>query len=386
LSLLYTGAQDNGVNEMNSTTWTRVIQGDGMTCQVNPFNANIAYGSWQYGNVKRTEDYGNSWSSIYPPSYNTVNWTAPFVLDPFLDMTIYFGGTKIYRSDNNGNTWTNISAGIKNQQILSAIAVAPDDNQVIFAVLGNDQAQPGEPIMWRTTNGGKTWVSAVKGPLLNVVSYQTGIDIDRRNPANSVISFSGFDAARKVFITKDTGATWTNISTGLPNVPVDCIAFENSIENGIFAGTDVGVFYMNDNTGGWIPYNTGLPNVMVDQIEVFPAYNKIRAATYGRGVWDGTLYGTISGIEKINDLKIDVKVFPNPSNSGVFNIQLPTSGYNHPQVTVYNIMGQMVVSKKVSDAEDNTIAVDLSSVSDGIYIINLNYPDGLVTKKVQVMR
>ena len=42
--------------------------------------------------------------------------------------------------------------------------------------------------------------------------------------------------------------SWSNISTGLPNLPVNCVIYSNNSNDAIYAGTDVGVYY-RDGTG-----------------------------------------------------------------------------------------------------------------------------------------
>ncbi len=391
-TIMYAGAQDNGVNQFYKGQWNHVIGGDGMTCQVSPQDPGTAYGSTQNGRVKRTSDYGVTWQNIYPTGSGSTNWTTPFILDPINPDTIYFGGTKLYESEDEGDTWANIAAGIKISENISCFAISPDNDGVIYVALGSDQLAPASsPRMYRTTNGGNTWVNTVTAKtstLLNVNTYQTGIDVEQGNPATVATCFSGFNAKNKVFISNDTGATWINISTGLPNVPVDCIRFEGSTEHGLFIGTDVGIFYRNDNTNGWVPYMTGLPNTIVDQIEVFPAYGKIRACTFGRGIWDGYLPGYVSNIEKINELKTEISIYPNPSASGMFNIQIPNGKYQNPMMSVYNMIGQqMFANQSVSmNANGGTYQLNLAGLPDGIYIVNLNYPDGVVSKKVQVLK
>ena len=59
--------------------------------------------------------------------------------------------------------------------------------------------------------------------------------------------------------------------------------------DGVYVGTDVGVYYHNNSMSGWEPFMSGLPNVIVNWLEINYTANKIRAATYGRGMWESDL-------------------------------------------------------------------------------------------------
>jgi len=386
-SILYTGAQDNGVNQLENGAWTLVVGGDGMTCQVAWDDPTVAYGCYQYGEVKKTVDGGKSFVYLYPPDAGKANWTAPLVIDPVNSSTLYYGSNKLYQSTDGGNTWNSISDPTNNPTNVSAIGISPSDANFIYCNFGTDFAAPSVPQLFRTKDGGTTWTNIGK-QLKKVSSYLSDIAVDRRDANHVAIGFSAYDPNAKVYISSDAGTTFTNISAGLPNIPVNCLIFEGSVENGLFIGTDVGVFYRNDNTNGWIPYNTGLPNVMVNQLEVFPALNKIRAATFGRGVWDGVLTGTISGIEKAADLSIEVKIYPNPSTSGQFSLDFPANKYSKPNITVYNMTGQKMQFDQNIIASANGLngSLDLSGLADGIYTVNFNYPDAVVSKKLQVVK
>ena len=87
----------------------------------------------------------------------------------------------------------------------------------------------------------------------------------------------------------DGGLNWINISSGLPNLPVNCIIYTNNLNDAIYVGTDVGVYYRDGSMTSWTPFMTGLPNVVVNDFEIFYPTSKIRAGTYGRGVWQSDL-------------------------------------------------------------------------------------------------
>jgi hypothetical protein len=93
-----------------------------------------------------------------------------------------------------------------------------------------------------------------------------------------------------VYRSIDGGTTWTNISAGLPNIPMNTLVYTNgSTTDAIYVGADIGVYYM-DNVITWTPFFTDLPNSHVTDLKIFYPTHKIRAATYGRGLWESDLY------------------------------------------------------------------------------------------------
>ena len=87
------------------------------------------------------------------------------------------------------------------------------------------------------------------------------------------------------------GTTWTNYSgTGLPNVAANCIAYEPGSANGVYIGTDAGVYYRDDNQTDWIDFSDGLPFLRVMELEINTNVGRLRAATYGRSMWESDLF------------------------------------------------------------------------------------------------
>jgi photosystem II stability/assembly factor-like uncharacterized protein len=151
---------------------------------------------------------------------------------------------------------------------------------VIYAGNGNK--------LYRTTNGGGVWTDITAG--LPVGSnYLTYVTVKDTNPNTAYVTFSGYVAGQKVYRTTNGGAAWTNISGTLTNMPVNCVTYENNPKNALYIGTDAGVYYINDSLSDWIPYKFGLPNVIVSELEIHYGAKIIRAATYGRGLWEAPL-------------------------------------------------------------------------------------------------
>ena len=113
-----------------------------------------------------------------------------------------------------------------------------------------------------------------------------------------------------VFQSNDAGATWTDISSGLPEIPVMCVIQnkQNTSEIELYAGTDVGV-YVKVGDDDWTLFSNGLPNVVVSELEIYydttsPNLSRIRAATYGRGMWESELYAP-PGSPPVSDFYAD---------------------------------------------------------------------------------
>ena len=112
------------------------------------------------------------------------------------------------------------------------------------------------------------------------------------------VSFSaGFVAtninqSRKVFYSEDGGTTWSNITDGLPNLPVWSIAVQdNSPVGAVYVGTAAGVFYKDNTMAKFVEFQGGMPRgVMVTDLEIHSGVGKIYAGTHGRGIWAANLY------------------------------------------------------------------------------------------------
>ena len=278
-----TGLQDNGTKMRAVGVWYDVLGGDGMKCIVDYTDYNIQYGSLYYGQIHRTTDIWSNGTEISAniPGGAAGAWVTPYVLDPNDHNTIYVGYSEIWKSEDKGNTFTSIgNAG----GMLKCIAVAPSNSQVIYASTGGS--------LNKTINGGQNWVSITTS--LPTSSSINNIIIKSNNSNVAWVVFGTYND-EGVYRTDDGGATWTNISDGLPQIPINCIV-ENkfvSHEEQLYVGTDFGVFIKEGNAD-WTLFSQGLPNVVVSELDIYYNYNspfdsRLRASTYGRGLWETDL-------------------------------------------------------------------------------------------------
>ncbi len=113
-----------------------------------------------------------------------------------------------------------------------------------------------------------------------------------------MVYVGGYTSGEKVYESTDGGSSWTNISTGLPNLPImSIVQYKTATDrNVLFVGTDIGV-YVKDGTNDWASFNTGLPNVVVTELEILytGGTDKLRAGTFGRGLWETSIDAAITG-------------------------------------------------------------------------------------------
>jgi len=104
-----------------------------------------------------------------------------------------------------------------------------------------------------------------------------------------------------VFRSDNGGINWTDVSAGLPSLPINSVEIHPSQPNRAWVAADLGVWQTTDAGGHWAGFSLGLPNVLVEDLEYHPYARVLRAGTRNRGVWeipvDGCLADPIKGVQ-----------------------------------------------------------------------------------------
>lgn len=282
------GTQDNGVLQYQGTLpWRSVVCGDGGYTAIDFLQPQNVYASCDgLVEIAASSDGGNSFrpASSGVGVQDPTEFVPPMVMDPSNPSRLYYGTNRIYQTLNGANSWTAISsdltAGIGG---LATIAIAPSDPNTIYT-----GAEGG--VLFVTQNAlsgtGATWAPRN----LPVSQAIFKIVVDPQNPLTAWAGGFGLDSLQRavgpLYRTTDGGVTWSNRSSGLPSIPVNDIVLDPDVANTIYVATDVGVYRSADSGQSWLPLGAGLPNVVVNSILLYRPSRILRAATYGRGMWD----------------------------------------------------------------------------------------------------
>jgi hypothetical protein len=202
---------------------------------------------------------------------------------------LFIAADSFWRTSNNGTTWNfvRVNGGW-------FLRTCPSNGSRIYMAGGTAYNDVSPGILRRSDDAGVTW------PAGNILSNKPGfpgtfpkitsINVDPTNSLRVWVTFGGFTDGTKVFYSPDGGANWVNRSGTLPNVPMNCIALDNN--NNAYLGTDNGIYYRSTSMSDWVPFYNGLPYVPVTDIVISQAEDRIRASTFGRGIWSSDLYSS----------------------------------------------------------------------------------------------
>jgi photosystem II stability/assembly factor-like uncharacterized protein len=279
-----TGHQDNGTFVYTNGSWSTEYGGDGMECLVDYTDDNYMYGSLYYGEIFRSTNGGISFpTTITTGIPETGNWVTPFALHTTNPAIMFVGMNSLWRTTNvktGTPTWTAITASVTSR--IAVIEVAPSNGDIVWYSRNDNN-------IFYTTNATAatpTW-TAITEPGTGTIS---DIEIHATNP-----NIIWITRGSKVWKSINNGVTWTDISGTLPNMPANCLLYDQRNPNdGIYLGTDAAVWYRDNTMSNWVLFNNGLPNTSITELEIFyhptcPGKDKLRASTYGRGAWQSDL-------------------------------------------------------------------------------------------------
>jgi len=301
---IYGGTQDNRFFAFRDNKWSISASSDIGNVVVDYQDPRYIYAiQWpaEFSKIIMSSDTGNNWSSGFDPANGEpaiVN--KPLEMNQLNPKSLYTGGHNLFKSIDMGSSFSQIlvpdTNSIPNGEKIGSICVgvAPSDTSTIYIAFTNPRWSETIKLI-KTTDEGSNWTSLSDSDSLEILDRLGITDIEvSPNDADSVwISFGGFDIwgsiDNRVKFSDDGGQSWEDISEGLPDFPVNCIKYNPGSNGGLFAGTDVGVFYYDNDSPQWTPFNTGLPKSIVTDLEINDSIQLIKASTFGRGIYESDI-------------------------------------------------------------------------------------------------
>jgi hypothetical protein len=302
------GLQDNGtrVRDGSTSVFNQTIGGDGFGCNVNRTKPNLMLGSLYYERIRKSTDGGLTFSSACSgiSECNNPN-TAPFItrLSPWAGdvtgNTLYtYSYAKVYKTVDYAGNWAPLgTSGLPTSGLfLRGVGSSPSrtggraGSPRMMGVVANGGR------VFLSKDGGTTW-AAPAAPLPNNGLSLSWISFDTYNPDVIYVASVAPDQTRNhLWKSTNGGASWSTIdslASGFPaGIPVNTLVVDPITSTTLYAGTHLGVYTSADGGNSWTRYGTGMPLVNVTDLYVANDDSVIRAATFGRSVWELPLPAT----------------------------------------------------------------------------------------------
>ena len=216
---------------------------------------------------------------------------------------VYHGGNVLFRSTDGGQSWTAISGDLTRndpaKQQWSGGPITGDNTGVeyyctIFAI-AESPVQKG--VIWTgsddglvhvTRDGGASWTDVTKA-MPQVPEWST-VSLIEPSPFDAATAYVVVDAHRVddlrpyLYKTTDFGKSWTRLDSGLPaNVHLHAVREDPARRGQLYVGTERGVAYSTDGGATWASLQLNLPTVPVHDMVV--KGNTLVVATHGRSLW-----------------------------------------------------------------------------------------------------
>ncbi len=330
-----------------SGAWPQLSAGEGGVVAIDPANPATWYITTAAGVSIRRCANGSACTSIDFAGAPTIGpaqtardlslVSVPWLLDPQLSSNVILGTCRVWRGPGvDGALWSSANAISRllsgsqssactttNPVLRSLAAGGPASNatsaqnagsQVIYAgmagTLDGGGSAGGHLFVTQTgdtATSASAWSDVTTSPVTTnsvVSTFNPGgydlssIAVDPHDATGRTVyvTVMGFGVAH-LYRSTDAGAHWANITRNLPNAPANSVVVDPNDANTVYVAMDTGVYVTTqvttcETSNCWSVYGSGLPNAPVTQLiasATMPTGDgrtgELRAATYGRGVW-----------------------------------------------------------------------------------------------------
>ncbi|HRQ29232.1 MAG TPA: GEVED domain-containing protein [Saprospiraceae bacterium] len=290
--LVINGYQDNGTSIVKDDIFYTVAGGDGMESAFDYSDENYVYTTY-ISTIKRSNTRGiGGWNIIATEDENGIDeegaWVTPYSLHVTDPNTMFFGYKNIWRTNNvksDPPTWTKISNSLGGTNSYNFVYTDQSlaDPNTFYAVKENNT-------VFRSDN-----VNDLTPGWIDLSGYlpegNSNIDDIICHPTDPEIVY--LIQNEKIYKSGDKGQTWTNITGSIPTSNnLNTLVIDKFGNESLYVGTKTGVYHKNAGLADWIAFDGDLPVVDVREMEIYygGTASRLRAGTYGRGLWETDLY------------------------------------------------------------------------------------------------
>ena len=325
---VYGGLQDNGVwygpstNSPNYRWYSSgqypfkfILGGDGMQVNVDTTDNKTVYTGFQFGYYYRVNKLSRKTKSIKPlPELGEkafrFNWQSPIHLSGHNPDIFYIGSNKLHRSFNKGKEYKTISPdltkGGKKGNVPYGTLTSIDESPLQFGLLytGSDDG-----LVYLSKDGGVNWENISSGLPKNL--WISRVTASSHKVSRVYVSLNGYrwdDFNSYLYVSENYGKTWNKIGRNLPAEPINVVKEDPYNQNILYVGTDHGLYVTLNRGGSFMALYNGMPAAPVHDLAIQKREKELAIGTHGRSIY----IADIEHIEKLNDdvLSSTVKLFP----------------------------------------------------------------------------
>ena len=315
--------------------WNPIGGGEAGYIAVSAADPNIVYSGDYWGIVVRTDKRTGQTQNVmvWPDDADghesadvkyRFNWTEPIVLSPHDMHELYMAGNILFKSTNDGMSWTAISPDLtrndKSKQQRSGGPITDENISVeTYDVIFTFAESPVQKdLLWVGTDdglvqmsrdGGKNWTNVTPKdlPEWSMVSI---LDASKQDAGTAYIAVDRHkldDLHPYIYKTHDFGKTWTKITNGIADTTFAHVVREDPKRKGLlYAGTETGLYVSFDDGARWQPLQLNLPTTPIHDLAVKD--DDLVVATHGRAFW---ILDDVSPLRQLSDEigKADVHLY-----------------------------------------------------------------------------
>jgi photosystem II stability/assembly factor-like uncharacterized protein len=276
-----------------------------------PKDPNLVYSGGWYGSVVRLDKTTGQVATVFEKGQKyRASQMPPLAFSPQDPSVLYLGMQNVLKTSDGGFSWQEISpdlTGYKEKEEPEGKAEPGRPRPPSITALSPSPLQAGEVwagtsnrLVHLTRDSGATW-NNVSPPGLAEPLQVLYVEASHHDPATAYLTVGGTRESTPSYAarTHDYGKTWEKIVNGIPQGEMVRVLREDPKRKGLlYAGTDTGVYISWDDGEHWQPFSLNLPATPITDLQVHG--NDLVISTFGRSMW------VLDNVSALREIKPEV--------------------------------------------------------------------------------